>query len=597
MAASKQSETRRFTVSPHIIYSLIKAQAGTLAKAVLECVMNSVDAGATKVDIVVSNKALKVVDDGSGFSTRDSILACFEEFGFEHAAGDRTYGQFGIGRAQLWNFCKTKWLTRTFSMDVDIKNKGLDYQLVENLADLPGLTIEGLFYTTLKTSEVLAFEQEFAFLAMYAQVPVTVNGKMISKDPRKEKWTHETPDAWINVRESGNLDVFNLGVYVREYPAYQVGSGGKIVTKPGVRLSLNMARNDILLTECKVWKRIKPFLQRESDKRIKDSNRKMTDAELDNMATRYVAGELTHEDVAKVKFIVDIHGKGHTLCSFIKKANAMPVITGAKDSQVMDRAHQLALAFVVNDATLSRFGVDSPSELGKLFMTLATQSRFCTSSWHLNDIAWADDANEIVSMLNDAHLLLNNNELSKDEQIILRALNGTASRYIRWAVRSDSRPNERSIRAGTSDIALAWTDGASMIAIERKQLKLARKGLPGMQALVNILVHEYLHDSSSAGSHMHDGDFHQRFHDILTNPQLAEQLGCAAQTAFREMVAGFREHDIPLIKAMKDGLDLLDDAADIAVPELSLVPAVEVAVLENAPSKTGTKLMRKKKMA
>lgn len=74
------AETRKFSVHPQIIFSLITAQAGTLGKAVLECIMNSVDAGATKVDITVNANTIKIVDDGQGFRTKAEISEWFEVF-------------------------------------------------------------------------------------------------------------------------------------------------------------------------------------------------------------------------------------------------------------------------------------------------------------------------------------------------------------------------------------------------------------------------------------------------------------------------------------------------------------------------------------
>ena len=38
---SASQETRRFTMHPDLLFSVIKAQAGTLSKAVLELTMNS----------------------------------------------------------------------------------------------------------------------------------------------------------------------------------------------------------------------------------------------------------------------------------------------------------------------------------------------------------------------------------------------------------------------------------------------------------------------------------------------------------------------------------------------------------------------------
>ena len=136
--------------------------------------MNSVDAAATRVSIEINHKGVKVQDDGQGFRSRKKTEDWFEVFGFPHEDGDRIYGKFGIGRGQLWSFCSTVWRTGPFKMDVDIKKRGLDYQLLENLELVKGVLIEGVFYTPLTTLELSAFEKELTKLAGYAQIPVTL---------------------------------------------------------------------------------------------------------------------------------------------------------------------------------------------------------------------------------------------------------------------------------------------------------------------------------------------------------------------------------------------------------------------------------------
>lgn len=580
MTKTTTIETRKLQVSQNIIHSLIKNQAGTLAKAVLECIMNSIDAGASKVDVQVTNKSLRVVDDGVGFSKKDDILSCFEVFGFEHDKDDRTYGQFGIGRAQLWNFCTTAWRTRTFKMDVDIKNKGLDYNLEEGLPDSSGLSIEGSFYKPLKTSEIYAFEAELSELALYAQVPVTVNGKLISKNPANEKWTHETKEAWIHIRESGNLRVYNLGVFVREYPAHIVGCGGKVVTKPGVKLALNMARNDIILTDCKVWKKIRPFLQNESDKRIKDKKRKMLRSEIDNIAMRFVAGEIAPSDVKSVQFITDINGKAYTIESFLRKASNKPIITGPKDSQVLDRVNQEGLALVLADETLERFGASTPKELGEKFNKMAKAGRFTHPSYKLYGLKFEDDATKVTSLLKNDFNIIDRKFLTEEEKAILDALNDHATRHVCAALnRHGQRVNYRNLAVGTSDIADAWTDGKYNIVYNRSVLKIARKGLPGMQVLVNLMLHEYLHDFDTAGSHKHDDWFYSTYHDITTNSKWGEGIGQGAQYAFRHMMTTFHEKGIKMIKAFKDGVDDLDSSPELSISANSSSDTAKIDVV------------------
>ena len=43
-------ENRRFGMSPNLLMDVIRRQAGTLQKGVLEAVMNAVDARATEID-------------------------------------------------------------------------------------------------------------------------------------------------------------------------------------------------------------------------------------------------------------------------------------------------------------------------------------------------------------------------------------------------------------------------------------------------------------------------------------------------------------------------------------------------------------------
>ena len=78
------AERRSFRMDPALLWSVIKSQAGTLAKALLELVMNSIDAGASQVSITLTGTRLKVEDDGRGFQSRTEVTSWFETFGTPH---------------------------------------------------------------------------------------------------------------------------------------------------------------------------------------------------------------------------------------------------------------------------------------------------------------------------------------------------------------------------------------------------------------------------------------------------------------------------------------------------------------------------------
>ncbi|MFL6605763.1 MAG: ATP-binding protein [Steroidobacteraceae bacterium] len=553
------SETRRFSVHPEIIYSLIVAQAGSLGKAVLECVMNSIDAQATRVDITLNSNSIRIRDDGQGFRTRAEIEQWFEVFGFPHAEGDRTYGKFGIGRGQLWSFCSTVWRTETFEMDVDIKRRGIDYRLKEGLPRVQGVDIEGKFYDRQLTSALAAFERELTDLALYAQIPVTLNGKRVSKVAAQEKWDHETPDAWIRTSDIGQLAVYNLGVLVRRYPGYQFGCGGTVVTKPGVRLAVNMARNDILVAECETWKRIRTMLQAKSDDRIRTKRTRMTEVELKNIARRFIAGEMDYRDITDAKLVTDIVGRGHTIVSFATGPYSRAPLTTAEFGGLMgERAHTRRLAFVVSPHTLERFGVETVREFQRALSGVLAQSK--ATSWlcdAVNRLRVIEDLREAVPTLREGYDVLRADELSKREKAALQAMRLMAE-DVRDAMKyqgilSRKSPN-RTVWIGVSDVAEAWTDGQSKVVVERRQLNLMNYGIGGFVGLANLLVHEYLHDCSDVGSHTHDHEFYARYHDATCS-----SAGYLNQAVFRGLRKWVSELHSWRLKAPRTVIKHLDE--------------------------------------
>lgn len=557
------SEKRRFSVASNIIYSTIFCQAGSLAKGVLECVMNSIDARATRVDITVDTRTLSIVDDGQGFRSREEIEKWFEVFGFEHFKSDgRVYGQFGIGRGQLFGFCATAWRTGTFKMDVDVKKHGLEYDLHENLPHAPGVNIQGSLYTPLLVSELAAFEKELTELARYALIPVTLNGRRINKDIVKEKWDHETPDAWIKITDAKTLAVYNQGVLVRSYSSYQFGCGGTVVTRPGVNLALNTARNDVLVSTCEVWKRIRKFLQAKTDDRVRTKRTRMTEGELENFAKRFAAGELTYADVSEVKLLTDIVGRGHTLASVITGAyRDVPLTIAEEGDQMGERAHTRRLAFVLSTETLERFGAENLRDLQRT-LSKTFHRKENAGSWlaeSVDRMRVVEDLRKAVPTLRENHDVLKNTELSKAERAAADALAQMAD-DVNNALRGEGIIGKNSARRkvwlGASDVSEAWTDGRSKIVVERRQLQLMNLGIGGFVGLGNLLVHEYLHDSSDVGSHTHDHQFYSRYHEATCSR--AGVLNQVVYRGLRKWVIALHESKLKVPATIVKHLDAIE---------------------------------------
>lgn len=139
-------EKRSFCVHPAIIKTLINEQSGSLIKAITELVMNAIDAGATRIDISISESGeFSISDNGKGFINRFEIEQFFETFGTPHSESDAKFGKFRIGRGQIMSFAKTVWRSGNFRMEVDLdsENDFFGYKLTEEPTTQIGCHIAG----------------------------------------------------------------------------------------------------------------------------------------------------------------------------------------------------------------------------------------------------------------------------------------------------------------------------------------------------------------------------------------------------------------------------------------------------------------------
>lgn len=79
--------THDFTIDANLLVSVIKSKAGILNKVILKGVMNSIYAGATRVDITFTVDTLTLQNSGRGFPNEDEIKNWFGRFGTPHKAG------------------------------------------------------------------------------------------------------------------------------------------------------------------------------------------------------------------------------------------------------------------------------------------------------------------------------------------------------------------------------------------------------------------------------------------------------------------------------------------------------------------------------
>lgn len=561
------SETRRFKLHPAMIYSAIHAQAGSFAKAAAELVCNSIDAGATRIDITLDNHSYTIRDDGRGFTSGKVIEDFFETFGQPHAPGDATYGRFRIGRGQAFSYSRSHWFSGCFEMLVDVKNHGMDYTLVKHPKPVfDGCKIVGELYEPLNPSDYFACERELRQLVAYVQIPVFLNGKQVNTIPSSSKWDIETDDAYIKLKATGTLKVYSLGVFVRDYSSHHFGCGGEVVSKTA--FEVNTARNDILISRCGVWKRIRKYLVAQStEKNIRAV--RLDDASRQNLIMQFCNGEIPYERIKDAK-IITLSGRQRISLERLSRTRLPLTVEAADGSRAADVLMSRKIAVVLSPRTLDEFGAETMKGLNDMIAALI--ERHSESAWMASTFRNLRfvEFSVLSSTIDSKHIVLQDDEMDKRDRILLNAIragNKELVRRLRYC-REDGffdQLTARNIFAGKSETAAAWTDGCTTTTVDLKEMRKGNSGLYGFSDIVLTLLHEYLHDSSDAGSHLHDAEFYERFHAHVFTWN--RPVWASANTMFREYLSGLEKAAIRIPRALLQDADKTFQFGGLIEPE------------------------------
>jgi len=268
-----------FELHPNTLRTIIQEQSGTWQKAVAELVMNSVDAGATRIDInyecdekITRLLRLTVTDNGHGFHNEDQ-LNFFKMFGAPHESGDAYYGKYRIGRGQCLAFGQVTWRSHNYEMSVDLGDPtkketplekiGYNFKHYEEVHQ--GCSVKVEFFNPSRFWKIEKLSQEkrtrhifdeLIELIKFVPVPIYINGCCVTYDYSNIKWTHEDENAYYLIQtmtntkfkdlkdELNEVSIYNRGVLATTFPATWKGCCGVVISKKQIKL--NMARNSIV---------------------------------------------------------------------------------------------------------------------------------------------------------------------------------------------------------------------------------------------------------------------------------------------------------------------------------------------------------------
>lgn len=506
--------THRFEAHDALLMSVMREQAGTLAKAIQEGVMNSIDAGATRIDIRATATSVEIRDNGKGFGSKEEILACFKIFGLpqdEQEKMNKTYGHFRMGRGQMFHYGRNVWRTNAYSMHTDLDNRGLNFDVRSGIEpEQPGCHIEIELYNRhhMLPTELGELEREIARAVRYAPAQILLNGRLISRDPTDEQWDIETDDAWIRIRESGTLDIYNQGVFVEAKKPQELGTAGVVVSKG--KLKVNFARNMVMAGECAVWKRIRARIREATELGIRNRRERLTEAQRDMIAYRIAAGEHV-EDAADLHLVTDVNRVDWTvkrIISHCRKHHIVQMLVASGSDRRGDILQQEGRAFVIHPTTLERFNCESVTE----FLDLLRRTKL----WpQYGPLPRAGSFDEPSLAVRTDYRLVPLDQVKPLERVILDLIQAEH----RWGLLREGYGRdpvrERQIRLGESSHAEAWTDGSSYIALDRKVFDRLDR-IEGWVSLSLLLASQYCSEVDTAGAFEHGPEFYMRFFEMAT---------------------------------------------------------------------------------
>lgn len=505
------AEKRKLRMHPHMLMDVIKRQAGTLDKAIMEGVMNAVDAGAKTVRVGLTTDQLTIIDDGMGMTDRAQIERVWETFGQppdEEEKARKTYGQFRMGRGQLFAFGLNTWRTGTFRMTVDVNTRGDDWDLETKLAPSEGCLIDVQLYEKLMPSRVAEIVRNLEFALKYVPINVELNGERISLDVAKQKWQHTTDEAYINLKDSGLLRIYNLGIIVQETSRF--GVGGEVVSRK--QLKVNFARNEVM-ADCPVWRSVRKVVDKRSSERI---NRQpaLTDFSRQRLIDEFLA-DPHHPRAADAKLIADITGRYWTMRNVVPTRYDRTISVAETGNRRADKLMQHKLAFVISDKTLDEFHVTTvPKLLAKLKEAVPAWGYFKYKPFE-----------ELSQQLSENYEIIEPKDYTVLEACVMGVLRRAVHQlYLFMHANNDDEEliNRiyRTLKLGKSDCADGWTDGGvttqgggGYIAIDRRFIKETGATLAAWSAYGCLLIHELCHNDSDQMTHTHGPEFYQQYHD------------------------------------------------------------------------------------
>jgi hypothetical protein len=363
-------------------------------------------------------------------------------------------------------------------------------------------------------SSVKSLKEEVKEQVRYVKIPVKFNDEVVSVDPAKIEWDFEDDYAYYKFADVSQLKIYNLGVYVMSRTIRDAGVGGIIVSKD--MLKVNFARNDVDST-CPVYQEINKIVLKNKIKKATKQYKAMSADERYSLLIGLRDAEESYYSYEGKRILRLTNDKWISWKMFVKDGRSW-CFAPAGD-MVADKSMQSNKAICFDIQMVDEMGYDGP--LDKFFDWLWADA--------LEDMYYPEHKSKELDLLRKQFVMFDGNEHVSDscKQTSLKDKFSETYHYIPYGKLKKTEKrivdvlhglgcwDDRTIRIGVSDVAKAWTDGCSYIALERDWLKgISLNHIGSVLGLFTTLCHEMAHDGDTAGTHNHGPQFYEKYYEI-----------------------------------------------------------------------------------
>lgn len=465
----------KFEMSEDLLRSVILKQAGSILKAIQECIQNSLDAGATIIELEINQRGFNFYDNGCGMNKKE-IDSFFKIFGNSSKKDqDDKIGVFGMGRGQVFSFGYTVWRTKEWIISINIM-KRLGYRIRKIKEDVKGTNICCAFYKPIDSWESNSTINRIkGYFLPLGKVKFYINGELY--DPQIEiSKLHNSEDFTVfeSTRFSGHI--FSQNLYIKSVNTmfdYNINCNKK--------MELNFARNSFLDNEDSTKKLSELIMKMEENELL--AIKKFNSTSGKYILNRLAQGKVDIKLFENKKIIEFANGK---LVS-IKFLEGKEIMFGGKD---IDSDKAIQQGYIVVNDIVSHF-IRALKNEGKLNLEIS-DLRPC-------DVVEKGYHKRIT-------------EQTLYEKKGYRSL---LYYYYTMELNQDVFGGKREIRVGESDISNAWTDGEHYICFNKNIFSKKMIRREKEMNIFQLLLHEYAHEDDDTNETSHDGNFYERFYNLM----------------------------------------------------------------------------------